>query len=142
MAELGFVFDDGGREAAGFKGQTGDCVTRALAIATGLPYRQVYNELASGMAAKGQPRSARDGVSPSVYKAWLAERGWAWTPTMQVGSGCQVHLRAEELPAGRLICRLSRHLTVMWDGTVHDTHDPSREGTRCVYGYWKEVTDG
>jgi hypothetical protein len=138
MAEL--VIDDGGREAAGFKGQAGDCVVRALAIATGLPYRQVYEELAAGMAGLGRAKSARDGVSPKVYKPWLAERGWVWTPTMQVGQGCTVHLRADELPSGRLICRLSRHLTVVVDGVVHDTFDPSREGTRCVYGYWKEAT--
>lgn len=24
------------------------------------------------------------------------------------------------------------------DGVVRDTHDPSRDGTRCVYGYWRE----
>jgi hypothetical protein len=30
-----FVYDDGGRSAAGFKGKTGDCVTRAIAIGTG-----------------------------------------------------------------------------------------------------------
>ena len=23
------------------------------------------------------------------------------------------------------------------DGVVHDTYDPSRDGTRCVYGYWR-----
>jgi len=22
------------------------------------------------------------------------------------------------------------------DGVLHDTHDCSRDGTRCVYGYW------
>lgn len=22
------------------------------------------------------------------------------------------------------------------DGVIRDTHDPSRDGTRCVYGYW------
>jgi len=22
------------------------------------------------------------------------------------------------------------------DGVIHDTHDPSRGGRRCVYGYW------
>jgi hypothetical protein len=36
-----FVHDDGGRVAAGFKGHAGDCVVRAIAIATGIPYRQV-----------------------------------------------------------------------------------------------------
>jgi hypothetical protein len=29
-----FNYNDGGREAAGFKGFTGDCVCRAIAIAT------------------------------------------------------------------------------------------------------------
>ena len=40
-----FIYDDGGRAAAGFKGKTGDCVTRAIAIATGRPYREVYDRL-------------------------------------------------------------------------------------------------
>jgi hypothetical protein len=29
---------------------------------------------------------------------------------MQVGSGCKVYLRADELPPGRLIARVSRHV--------------------------------
>ena len=41
----GYIYDDGGRAAAGFKGTTGDCVTRAIAIATGKPYREVYDAL-------------------------------------------------------------------------------------------------
>jgi hypothetical protein len=57
-------------------------------------------------------------------------------PTMQIGSGCRVHLRADELPAGRIICQVSRHLCAVIDGVVYDTHDPTRDGTRCVYGYW------
>ena len=35
-----FVKDDGGRAAAGFKGSTGDCVTRAVCIASGLLLRR------------------------------------------------------------------------------------------------------
>jgi hypothetical protein len=56
---------------------------------------------------------------------------------MQVGSGCTVHLREDELPSGTLIVAVSRHLTVVKDGVIYDNHDPSRDGTRCVYGYWK-----
>ena len=37
-----WVYDDGGRNAAGFRGKAGDCVARSIAIATRLPYRQVY----------------------------------------------------------------------------------------------------
>ena len=40
-----WAYDDGGRAAAGFKGEAGDCVTRAIAIATGRPYREVYDAL-------------------------------------------------------------------------------------------------
>ncbi len=40
-----FQYNNGGRAAAGFKDEAGDCVTRAIAIATGLPYRAVYNTL-------------------------------------------------------------------------------------------------
>lgn len=139
---IDFIYDDGGREAAGFKGQAGDCVVRALAIANDEDYRVVYDELMLANRAalpKGSRSTAspRDGgTSRKVYDAWLARRGWAWTPTMAVGQGCTVHLRADELPTGRVIVRLSKHLAAVIDGVLHDTYDCSREGTRCVYGYW------
>lgn len=134
----GFVADDGGREKAGFVGDARDCVTRAIAIATGSDYRQVYDELAAGMERLGLPKSARKTVLPKVYKPFIETLGWVWTPTMSIGSGCTVHLRADELPAGRLIVRLSRHVCAVIDGVVYDTHDPRRDGTRCVYGYWSD----
>jgi hypothetical protein len=37
--------NDGGRSEAGFQGRTGDCVCRSIAIATGKPYVEVYDEL-------------------------------------------------------------------------------------------------
>jgi hypothetical protein len=139
-----FVKDDGGREAAGFKGKTGDCVTRAITIATGRPYREVYdaiNELASGERRGRRKRgtsSARTGVYKPTYHRYLTSLGWTWTPTMQIGQGCRVHLRADELPAGRLIVSVSKHLCAVIDGTLHDIHDCSRGGTRCVYGYFSK----
>jgi hypothetical protein len=33
-----FVFNDGGRAAAGYKGLAGDCLIRSIAILTGKPY--------------------------------------------------------------------------------------------------------
>src|ERR1700730_2873392 len=48
-----------------------------------------------------------------------------------------VGLRAKELPPGRLVVSVSKHLTAVIDGVIHDTHDPSRHGKRCVYGYWQ-----
>jgi len=138
---MSWVKDDGGRAEAGYLGDAGDCVTRSIAIALELPYALVYKELSMGMAALGKPRSARDGVARKVYQPYLEQWGWRWVPVMKVGSGCTMHLRADELPPGRIIARCSRHLCAVVDGVIHDTHDPSREGTRCVYGYFtKEAT--
>ncbi len=49
---LAWIRDDGGRAAAGFKGATRDCVTRAIAIATERHYQQVYDELNALCAAQ------------------------------------------------------------------------------------------
>ena len=52
-------------------------------------------------------------------------------PTMQIGSGCHVHLRADELPAkGKLIVALSKHYAAVVDGVLHDKYDCTRNGTR------------
>ncbi len=141
-------YDDGGREAAGYKGSAGDCVVRAVAIAAELDYKTIYQDMARinqrshvRNSASGR-RSARNGVNvrSKGFRDYMAALGWKWTPTMQIGSGCKVHLRADELPAGRIICAVSKHYTTMIDGVIHDTFDPSRGGTRCVYGYWSRLS--
>ena len=138
-----FQFDDGGRLVAGYQGKAGDCVVRAIAIATERSYQQVYDLVNSaamhertGKRKRGKS-NARTGVYKTSIKRVMKSLGWAWTPTMQIGSGCTVHLRGDELPAGRLVVSVSKHLTAVIDGVIHDTHDCSRRGTRCVYGYWQ-----
>lgn len=136
-----WVYDDGGRAAAGFKGKARDCVCRAVAVASGKPYQEVYDALneAAQIERPGARRrsSAREGVFKATTRRFLAALGFEWTPTMSIGSGCKVHLRANELPPGRLIVSCSGHLVAVIDGVVHDTFDPTRGGTRCVYGYWR-----
>lgn len=139
-----FVFNDGGRAVAGYKGETRDCGVRAIAIVTGKPYQEVYdmvNEFVkSGKGYKqrktGRISNARDGLWQKDIKKIMINLGWKWTPTMFVGQGCKVHLKADELPSGRIICNISGHYTTMIDGVINDTDDPSRDGTRCVYGYY------
>lgn len=143
-----FKKNDGGRAKAGYKGTTGDCVTRAIAIATGKPYQEVYDEMFSRMKEFGEnsysrkaKRAAkvstpRRGIYREVYQPYLEELGWEWVPTMEIGSGCKVHLNANELPKGTIITRLSKHVACVKDGVLHDTYDCSRDGTRCVYGYF------
>lgn len=144
---LPFVYDDGGRAAAGFRGIASDCVTRAVAIATGRPYHEVYdhiNTYARQLGRNGRGRgqtSAREGVTKRDTRAIMAHYGFTWTPTMEIGSGCKVHLRPGELPGGTIVVQLSAHVSAVKDGVIHDSHNPARDGTRCVYGYWS-MTDG
>ncbi|QWD61469.1 hypothetical protein [Polynucleobacter sp. MWH-UH25E] len=144
-----FVHHDGGRSAAGFQGRAGDCVVRSIAIAARLPYMQVYEDLRQANTSYALERDnkvsrhlARKGSSPrngnhrDVFHDYILSHGFEWVPTMKVGAGCQVHLRPDELPTGTLIVKVSKHLTAVIDGVIYDTHNPSRGGNRCVYGYY------
>ena len=149
-SNLELKINDGGREAAGYKGKAGDCVVRSIAIATKLPYQKIYKDLykankkfrtvsrtklAKNLKKKND--SPRTGTHRVVLKKYLAKLGWGWTPTMFVGQGCKVHLKKDELPDGILIVSCSKHITVVINGVLYDTYDCSRNGTRCVYGYWR-----
>lgn len=145
-----FVKDDGGREAAGFKGRAGDCVARAVSIASGRPYKEVYAALAAGTGTQRKsyrtPKrsaSARNGVNVGRkwFKDYMRSLGFEWTPTMHIGQGCKVHLAAGELPAGRLVVSVSGHYTAVIGGTVHDTGDPQRE-THCTEPYREPMPEG
>lgn len=138
---MDFVYNDGGR-AKYFKGSSGDCVTRAISIATGKDYKDVY-DLVNSYAKKERVGKRKKGISDArtgVYKNTvyriLTDLGYKWIPTMGFGTGCQVHLKKEELPSGTIIVRLSKHLTTVVDGVINDTYNPSRNGCRCVYGYY------
>ncbi len=149
-----FVYNDGGRAEAGYKGTTGDCVCRAFAIATGKPYKTVYddiNRIAQNERTgkrKKTTSNARTGVHRYTEKKLAALYGFKWIPTMKIGEGCKVHLTAEELPAGTIIVAVARHLVCVKDGVIHDTYNSSikqhydADGNlitnekRCVYGYF------
>lgn len=174
-----YIYDDGGRKAAGFSGSAGDCVVRAVAIATEQPYQTVYDALSDGCRTQRKTKrgrvkaSARNGVNTNRkwFRDYMAGLGWKWTPTMQIGSGCKVHLDAAEIPAGRLIVAVSKHYTAVIDGVIRDTHDPTDRGStiypphyppaeipkgavwlkngngwayaprRCVYGFWSKAPE-
>lgn len=140
-----WIYDDGGRHAAGFKGETGDCGVRACAIALGLPYKQVYGELNVFCKAEKPSKrrrgksNSRTGIHRVTLQAYLESKGWEWVATMKVGQGCTTHLCPKELPSGTIIARVSKHYTAVINGVVHDSHDPTRDGTRCVYGYFRKA---
>jgi hypothetical protein len=154
-----WVKDDGGRRgsgiarAAGRKNEVGDCVARAIAIATGKPYREVHDALTvatvrhiyaggdsetpawsrwarrrGGVRAFDPDHGCHDGA----YGPYLKSLGWSYTST----KGQKVHLRADDLPRGRLIVSMHRHLVAVIDHVIHDTHDCGRAGRVPVRGYW------
>ena len=152
-SDLKFKYDDGGRSNAGYKGVAGDCVVRSIAIAANLSYKKVYEDLYQAneifrntsktklaRSLKQKNDSPRTGTHRVVLKKYLLQLGWKWTPTMFIGQGCKIHLKKNELPDGTLIVSCSKHITVVKEGILHDTYDCSRNGTRCVYGYWTKST--
>jgi len=92
------------------------------------------DKLARRLNAKGS--SPRNGNHRKVFHDYIVGLGFQWVPTMKVGAGCQVHLRSDELPKAILIVKVSKHLTAVLNGVIQDTHNPSRGGNRCVYGYY------
>jgi len=160
------VRDDGGRASYGYKGTApGDCVCRSIAIVTGRPYVEIYARLNQGSSDERGSRgaTARSGIRTTRkwFKDLMKELGFEWVPCMGIGTGAKVHLWGGELPMGRLVVKVSRHLTAVIDGVIHDTFDPQRDvhimdfnganssddprvthrvARRCVYGYWKLVT--
>lgn len=135
-----FIYSDGGRSKYFRAENVGDCVCRAICNAGGYDYKEIYDALQQAAKKErrrdGRRSNARDGVYKDTRRKLLEKLGWVWHPTMTVGSGCKVHLKAEELPKGNLIVSVSRHLTCVKDGVLYDTYDCSREETRCVYGYY------
>lgn len=138
-----YVYDDGGRGRVG--GPDNVCVPRAIAIATGKPYRKVYETLVARTheyvrrwprsKVAGWIRRSRDGRGycyDTIYGRYLKSLGWQYTSTKDQ----KVRLRADELPPGRLIVLVHRHLVAVIDGVIHDTYNSGGKGHRPVRGYY------
>jgi Protein of unknown function (DUF2786) len=126
------IWNDGGRAGCGFVGLSGDCVTRAIAIATGLNYRDVYRSL--GEASQKTPRN---GVSTTVAEEYLAQLQWE-----RVHSG-ERRFDSLQIPAGVVIVHLVKphalrrgHFCTVIDHVIHDTWNPSEEDEYLIENYW------
>ena len=126
---MNFIYNDGGREASGRKGNAGDCVVRSIAIACNLDYDEVYKELAEGMKALTGKKSARNGVNKTVYEPFLEKHGFVWQQAPKFDGR---KARPHDL-SGITIARQARHLVAVIDGVCHDIFDSS---DKMVYGYY------
>ncbi len=124
-------------------------IPRAIAIATGKPYREVHDaltvatlhyvkthrNLVTGWIRRsrgGRGFDPANGSYKEIYDPYLKSIGWRFTSTKDQ----KVRLRADELPSGRLIVRIHRHLVAVIDGVIHDTYNSGGAGPRPVIGYY------
>lgn len=133
-----FKYNDGGRSNYFKATGVGDCCTRAIAIATGKDYKEVYNDLKK--LNKGQ--SCRNGTPNRVWKKYLESLGWyPLKGIMGAGTGIQYHVCSRDLEYLNqeypvMIIRVSKHLTTVKDHMLQDTFDCSRGGERGIYQVW------
>lgn len=129
---MNFIFNDGGRKEAGYKGSAGDCGARAMAIALGLDYKTAYKELAQANKDKGLAKSARNGIYKDVYEDVLKKHGWIWNPAPKfVGRKA----KCSDMPTGTVIARQAGHYVAVTNGIPQDIWDSSE---KMVYGYWSK----
>jgi hypothetical protein len=133
-----WIYNDGGRSKY-YNNTTNDSVVRAIAIATGKDYLEV-EKLVNEFIKNEQlddlyVNNSYTGVCKEISYKLLESLGWKWKPCMYFGKGCTTHLKDDELPKkGTLILNISKNLTCIKNGIIYDVYDPSRNGTRCVYG--------
>lgn len=133
---LDFVVDDGGRKAAGYKGNTSDCVLRSLSIALGEDYEDLRRELMeetknfanTSRSRKAKRQSKRGssvfkGVYREVYSVILKRRGWIRTGMSKIGSSKRYYLTKSDVPPVPVILHTRGHLTTSIDHTIRDTWD-------------------
>jgi hypothetical protein len=130
---MNWVKTDGGRAEAGFKGNTGDCAVRAMAVALGLDYQACYQELALAHKEKTGKKTCRQGIYKETLDKVLAKHGWTWHPAPKFDGRKARH---HDMPQGVVIARMARHYAAVIDGVVHDSWDSTH---KMIYGFWKET---
>ena len=126
--------NDGGLKDSRFKSKKkrGDCVIRAIALATDIPYDKVFDGLCDTAKETGFLPNQDD-----TYELYLARLGWRKNKPQRSGTGL--------LPLGMFnsegktsIVKVRNHLVTVKDNTILDTWD-SKFYSACSY-YTKETT--
>lgn len=140
-ARVRFVYDDAGRPE-----RTGDCATRAVAIALGMPYWVVWRAFADLMSRdvfcrQHQVSSPDQGVPPHVTADCLQPLGWRFHLNVE-------HLTMHDLEPGRYVIdfrerdpgaaiaagRGAGHVGALVDGEYHDLFDNT---DAPMWGWWR-----
>ena len=140
---IGYIYDDGGRKDAGYKGTTGDCVVRAAAIISATDYREMYGMMADANANSAQ-RAKRQGVKRGYAKR-TAANGVAKDAYVKVFG--QIGLVKVRLPKGQrptyteayerygdCVVTTARHMCAIVGGNLRDLFDGRTYEMESEYG--------
>ncbi len=121
---VGFIRDDGGRQAAGYKGTTGDCVVRACAIMSERGYRECYDAMAAANKLFSRnpkaARSARNGVNENAWHYIFSSIGFE---NMGVTQADELTITETYERFGDCVVEIPRHLMAVKGGYVMDAWD-------------------
>ena len=132
---IGYEYNDGGRKAAGYKGEAGDCVARAISIlmTNGVPtaesYRAAYSTVADyevtrrvkrGKRVARVARTARNGSDILSKPAQLAAMG---IQKVALGKGARPTWTEAYRTYGNCIVSTAKHVAAIVNGRLMDTHD-------------------
>ena len=104
--------------------RTGDCVIRAISLALGKSWIEVFDDLTKIAREKASVVN-----SDEVFFEYLSNYDRE-TPKAQKG---KKRLKVGELDDGTYIIKVANHLTCVKDGVLMDTWDCRN---KCVYRYW------
>ncbi len=133
---IDYRYDDGGRAAAGYRGDTGDCVVRAIAICAREDYRAVYRTMAehmkrNGYAASGNAYATRESNRNTPRRRGQLTARRVQRRVLEAYGFRRVRLPAGERPTfteahhrfGDCVVGTARHMAAIVDGALQDTFD-------------------
>jgi hypothetical protein len=124
---MNFIVNTGGREIYYKSNKEGDCVPRAIAIATQTDYKQVWEELCD--IAKPLGLFSND---KRVFETYLTDCGWVNVKLSKPFP----QIKTLKLKQAIGYCRAGygTHLTSIINGDINDTWD-CRD--KLAYSYWE-----
>ena len=117
------------------KTDRGDCVVRALSIATERTWDDIFKELCEiGFKLKSMPNDKQ------TYEEFLKENGFEYRK-LSIKRGSKrprVNEFAKKNKDKVCVLNVANHLVTSKDGKFYDTWD---SGECCMYSYWERVSE-
>jgi len=133
---IGYTYDDDGRAAAGYRGKTGDCVVRAIAICAREDYRAVYGTMAehmkrNGYAAGGNAYATRERNRKAPRRRGRLNARRVQDRVLEAYGFHKVRLPEGERPTfteahrryGDCVVGTTKHVSAIAGGALRDTFD-------------------